>query len=121
MTAQPRSAGEMTGDRGRLGGRWARIGRRTSWRFAQPPLLPGDARIDGDAPVEADSTPGPGAALPGVEGQFEHVGMLSGHPMNHLLLFFGQRELNRWFAAAHGHLRVGTAHVSEVRSETVCG
>ena len=62
---------------------------------ALDPLLPRDAGIDRDTPVEVEPAPRAGARVAGIGRQLEHVDMLSGDPMDHLLLFLGQRELDR--------------------------
>jgi len=85
-------------------GRRALIGSWRPRRSAQDPLLPRDARIDGGSPVKAKPAPCSGAPITRIRHQFEHLGMFTGQPMNHLLLLFGERQLNRRFGAAHGAL-----------------
>jgi hypothetical protein len=75
-------------------------GSRGSRSTAKDPLLPRDAGIDRDPPVEAKSAPFAGGSITRIGRQLEHVGMFSGQPMDQFLLFLGQRELNRQFGAA---------------------
>src|SRR6185312_10743947 len=81
-------------------GWWDELGRAARIRGgtlgqAERPLLPRDSRVHGDPPVEVDPAPRPRAAVARAKRQLQHVGMLAGEPMDQLLLFFREGELDR--------------------------
>src|SRR5690242_1955744 len=77
------------------------VTRRRTLHGAENPLLPRDAGIHRDPPVEVEAASRAGAAVVGIRYQLQQGCVLSGDPKNEFLLFFGELQMDGRFGIAY--------------------